>query len=451
MEIKDALELARENYTDYSRYVASGRAFPNILDGLKSVAKRSIYGMWKEAPRSKVKLAKLASYALPYHPHPTSIAGAITQLGDEGNVLKLIDTQGNWGNSNKGIKAAAERYIEGRLSDFAIELCCDGVEYCEFIKGEINEDEPKALPVYIPICFINGIEGIPSGLPKINIPTLYVSDIIDYYLNKLAHKDLKFKPKNLPKIKVSGHMLSAKDECDTMLKTGKGTLKVAPEININNNIITISEFPKGKDIDNVYKILSSEINTDKLDIRDESTNIICVVIEKVKNKSCNMQEIYDRLLDKLSVNISYNMAFFDENYIYTPCSFDKVVTENLTYIYKVHKNRISNQLNEAEKKLKILTIIEDLKQNPENLHKLFSFNHEEACTYIQTQYHCEKDISKLVLQKPISYLTKEHQKEIEDLKKLIEFLEKDKDDIYKVLTQKYKELKIKIDQYLKEK
>ena len=124
--VKDALELAQDNYKEYSQYIAQGRAYPCILDGAKSSYKRAIYGMWKEAPRSIVKVAELAAYALPYHPHPTSISGVIVQLGDNGNKLKLMKTQGNWGDSSRNIQPSADRYIGGMLSDTALKLLCDG-------------------------------------------------------------------------------------------------------------------------------------------------------------------------------------------------------------------------------------------------------------------------------------------------------------------------------------
>ena len=124
---KDALELARDNYREYGIYVGSGRAYPGLLDGAKSSYKRAIYGMWKDSPRSIVKVAELAAAALPYHPHPTSISGVIVQLGENGNKFKFMKTQGNWGDSSKGIQASADRYIGGMLSDLSLELLCDGM------------------------------------------------------------------------------------------------------------------------------------------------------------------------------------------------------------------------------------------------------------------------------------------------------------------------------------
>ena len=209
---KDALELARENYRDYGLYVGSGRAYPCIIDGAKSSYKRAIYGMWKDSPRHIVKVAELAAAALPYHPHPTSISGVIVSLGENGNKFKFMKTQGNWGDSSKCIQASADRYIGGMLSDLALELLCDSIEYGNYITGEIDKQEPEALPTLLPLCFINGQSGIPSGLPKLNIPCLDIPGMLDYYIEVLKNKDLEFTPKKLPIPNLGADILSTKSE-----------------------------------------------------------------------------------------------------------------------------------------------------------------------------------------------------------------------------------------------
>lgn len=223
---KDALQIARDNYASYGKYVAQGRAYPSIKDGCKSAYRRAIYGMYKDAPRSMVKVAKLASYALPYHPHPSSVSGVIVSLGDRGNKLSIMDTQGMWGDSSKGIGAAADRYIEGRLSDLAIKLLCDSVEYSNYIKGEIDEDEPDALPALLPLCFINGTKGIPSGLPTVNIPSLDILQMFDYFIEVLKHKNLEYKPKWYPQPNLELNILTTKAEWEDIMKTGKGSIRV---------------------------------------------------------------------------------------------------------------------------------------------------------------------------------------------------------------------------------
>lgn len=446
---KDALELAVENYTSYSKYCAMGRAYPHIADGLKTSYKRAIYGMYKNNTRKIVKVAELAAHALPYHPHPSSVAGVIVQLGESGNKLKLMETQGNWGDSTKGVEASAERYIGGYLSSLAESLLCDSVEYTKFVKGEIEKDEPEALPALLPLCFINGLKGIPSGLPTLNIPTIDPLGMIDYYINVLSHKSLDFKPRNFPQPNYNCDIISEPEAWDQIMKTGKGTIKFAPRMTISNdNVITIEELPLGKTMEHVRKILDKEILQDKIDARDESTRQTCIVIEKVPYKQCNMQDLYDRLYTKLQATETCNMAFFDSEHIYVPCGFDKVVKANLNNLIDTHNNRIEHELEDLKLKLRVLEIIEQIKKG-NDIKTLVDLDTKGAVAFIAAKYNTSADVATKVFQKPLSYLTKEHIQEIEDLKSDIKALEEDQSDIYEFLIKKYKNLKKELAKVLK--
>lgn len=440
IELKDALEIAQENYKEYSLYVGQGRAYPNIKDGCKSSYKRAIYGMWKDGPRSIVKCAKLASYALPYHPHPSSISGVIVQLGDNGNKLKLMDTQGNWGDSSKRILPSADRYIGGMLSDLAIKLFCDSCGYTRMVRGEIDEDEPVALPALIPLCFINGLAGIPSGLPTLNIPTIDIVGMINYYIEILNHKSLDYTPKWFPNPNLEINIISKKSDWENIMRTGKGSLRVAPSMKIENNVITITALPESKTVDHVRKIIDKEILLEKVDLRDESTVDMCIVIEKVPKKWCDMNEIYDKLYRGLQASISYNMAFFDEEKIYVPCGFDKVVKENIKYLIETHMNRIEKQLESLGNKLLVLRIIEEIKNN-NDIVSLSKLDSNGAIDYISKKYDVSNETASKVIQKPISYLTREHASELEDLENQISSLNNDKSDIFDFLVRKYKSVK----------
>lgn len=437
----DATELAKNNYTDYSKYVAQGRSYPSLYDGAKSSYRRAIYGMYLNKTSKKVKVAELAAHALPYHPHPTSVSGVIIQLGDGGNKLKLMETQGNWGDSSRGIEASAERYIEGKLSALAEHMFCDSIEYAEMIPGEIDKPEPKALPALLPLCFINGSSGIPSGLPTLNVPTLDIMGMIDYYLEILAAKNLDYKPKKYPKPNLEIDILSSVEDWNNVMNTGKGSIRTAPRMTIDSmNVITITGLPKTKSVDHIRKIIEKEILLDKIDLRDESAEEIKFVIEKVPHKQCDMKEIFKRLYTKLQSSETYNMAFFDEEKIYVPCSFNKVVRTNLQYLIDTHQNRIAKELEQLRIRLRVLEIIEEMKKG-NALKGLFDLDYDSALEYIQSKYKADKDIASKVLQKPLSYLTKEHGQEIIDLQEDIKSLEADKNDIYDFLTRKYKALK----------
>ncbi len=448
--VVDATELAKINYTDYSKYVAQGRSYNSIYDGAKSSYRRAIYGMYKGQGQKKMKVAELAALALPYHPHPTSVSGVIVQLGEAGNKLKLMDTQGNWGDSTRGVEASADRYIEGRLSTLAQHLLCDSIEYAEMVPGEIDKPEPKALPTLLPLCFINGSSGIPSGLPTLNVPTLNINDMIDYYIDVLKHKDVEYRPTKVPNPNLEIDVLSSKEDWKQVMLTGKGSIRTAPRMNIDNNVITITGLPKTKNSDHIRKIIEKEILLDKVDLRDESAKEIKYVIEKVPHKQCNMQELYKRLYTKLQSSETYNMAFFDENKIYVPCSFHKVVKANIQYLIETHQNRITIQLQQLNVKLKVLQIIEDMKKK-NKFKELFDLNTEEALDHIQSTYKVNEEISTKVLQKPLSYLTKEHEQEIIDLTNDIRALETDQNDIYEFLITKYKNIKKELNQIIRDK
>ena len=446
----NAVELVKNNYRDYGLYVGQGRSYPCVIDGLKASYRRCLYGMYENKSSKIVKVAELAAHALPYHPHPSSVAGVIIQMGEEGNKLKMMDTQGNWGDSSRGIEASAERYIGGKLSSIAESLLLDSVEYSNFVKGEIEKDEPEALPVLIPYCFINGMSGIPSGLPTLNIPPIDLMGMIDYYIEILSNRDVNHKPTKLPKPNLEIDILSSKTDWEDILNSGKGSIKLAPKMTIEGNIITITALPNGKNIDHVRKIIDKEILLEKIDIRDETAEKLCIVIEKVPHKQCDMREIYKRLYTKLQTNVTYNMAFYDANTIYVPCSFNKVVRSNIEYLIATHNRRIENEIIQTKSKLNVLLIIEGLKKK--NLVKsMFDLDYDGAINLLMENFKCTDNDASKVLQKPISYLTKEHKTEIEELKSEISQLEVNKENIYDYLTVKYKALKKQLNSIIKNK
>jgi DNA gyrase/topoisomerase IV subunit A len=178
-------------------------------------------------------------------------------------------------------------------------------------------------------------------------------------------------------------------------------------------------------------------------MRDESTYDTRIVVEKVFKKQCDMQELFDRLYKKLQTSETYNLAFFDQDHIHVPCSFDLVVKSNLNYLIETHTNRLTHQIQDNKEKLEVLQIIEKLKKT-NNWKAIFDLTYDDACSWLQTQFKCSQETSAAVLKKPISYLTKEHQQEINDLLDVINDLENDQSDIFEMLSKKYKAVKQKV-------
>ena len=154
--------MYRSWYLDYASYVILERVVSHIDDGLKPVQRRILHAMQTLDDGRYNKVANIVGTAMQYHPHgDASIGDAIVQLGQK---ELLIDTQGNWGNILTGDSAAAPRYIEARLSPFALETLFSPkiTEWTMSYDG--RKREPVTLPAKFPLLLAQGVEGIAVGL-----------------------------------------------------------------------------------------------------------------------------------------------------------------------------------------------------------------------------------------------------------------------------------------------
>ena len=154
--------MYKDWFIDYASYVILERAVPAIEDGFKPVQRRILHSMKDLDDGRFNKVANIVGHTMQYHPHgDASISDAIVQIGQKD---LLIETQGNWGNILTGDSAAASRYIEARLSKFALEV----VFSPKITKWQSSYDgrrkEPINLPVKFPLLLVHGVEGIAVGL-----------------------------------------------------------------------------------------------------------------------------------------------------------------------------------------------------------------------------------------------------------------------------------------------
>ena len=160
--------MFRNWFLDYASYVILERAVPHIEDGLKPVQRRILHSMYTLDDGRFNKVANVVGNTMQYHPHgDASIGDALVQLGQK---ELLIDTQGNWGNILTGDSAAAPRYIEARLSEFALEAVYSPkiTEWTPTYDG--RKKEPVTLPVKFPLLLAQGVEGIAVGLSSKILP-----------------------------------------------------------------------------------------------------------------------------------------------------------------------------------------------------------------------------------------------------------------------------------------
>ena len=178
-------------FLDYASYVILERAVPHLEDGLKPVQRRILHAMKMVEDGRYNKVANIVGQAMQYHPHgDASIKDALVQLGQKG---LLIDMQGNWGNILTGDEAAAARYIEARLSKFALDVVYNKKTTEWMLAYDGRKEEPVTLPVKFPLLLAQGADGIAVGLASKILPHNFV-ELINASVAYLRGEEFRLVP-----------------------------------------------------------------------------------------------------------------------------------------------------------------------------------------------------------------------------------------------------------------
>ena len=291
-------------FLDYASYVILERAVPHINDGLKPVQRRILHSMKRLDDGRYNKVANIVGHTMQFHPHgDASIGDALVQLGQK---ELLIDCQGNWGNILTGDSAAAPRYIEARLSKFALDVVFNPktTEWQSSYDG--RNREPVTLPVKFPLLLAQGVEGIAVGLS---------SKILPHNFNELcdaAIAYLKGEPFRLyPDFQTGGSIDVSK------YNDGErgGVVRVRAKISkLDNKTLCISEIPYGKTTSSLIDSILKAVEKGKIKVKkveDNTADKVEILVHLAPGVSS------DKTLDALyaftdcEVNISPNCCVID--------------------------------------------------------------------------------------------------------------------------------------------
>lgn len=224
-------------FLDYASYVILERAVPYVNDGLKPVQRRILHAMREMDDGRYNKVANIIGNTMKYHPHgDASIGDALVQLGQK-NLL--VDCQGNWGNILTGDSAAAPRYIEARLSKFALEVAFNPKTTNWKLSYDGRNREPVTLPVKFPLLLAQGVEGIAVGLASKILPHNF-NELLDACVAYLQHEDFVLYP-DFP----TGGMIDVSKYNDG-LRGGVVKIRARIEKDAGNKILRITEIPFGR-------------------------------------------------------------------------------------------------------------------------------------------------------------------------------------------------------------
>jgi topoisomerase IV subunit A len=249
-------------FLDYASYVIMERAVPGLADGLKPVQRRILHSMKEMEDGRYNKVANIIGNTMKYHPHgDASIGDALVQLGQK---ELLIDCQGNWGNTLTGDSSAAPRYIEARLSKFALHVAFNAKTTNWLSSYDGRNKEPDNLPMKFPLLLAQGAEGIAVGMACKILPHNFI-ELIDNSINHLRGRKVELLPDFL-----TGGMADFTNYNDG-LRGGK--VRVRAKINkIDNKTLTVTEIPFGTNTGSLIESIIKANDKGKIKIKKIEDN-----------------------------------------------------------------------------------------------------------------------------------------------------------------------------------
>ena len=452
--------MYKEWFLDYASYVILERAVPDLMDGLKPVQRRILHSMFDLEDGRYNKVANVVGHTMQYHPHgDASISDAMVQIGQK---ELLIDMQGNWGNIYTGDKAAASRYIEARLSKFALEVVFNPKTTNWQLSYDGRKKEPIHLPVKFPLLLAQGAEGIAVGLSTKILPHNF-NELIDGSIKYLKGRNFKLYPdfqtggsidiknyndgnrggrlkvrakvekyeKNVIIIKEIPYGTTTASLIESIIKASeKGKLKIKKiEDNTSSDVEVLVYLPSGssiqKSIDSLYAFTQCEV----------SISPLCCIISQNKPQFLGVREILkistDNTKDLLKKELDIQLTEL-ENQWHT-ISLERIFIENRIYRDIEEKttlddviSTIENGLEPFKNRLRREITVDDVKKLTEiPIRKISKFDLDkvkEKLAGIEANIEEVKNNLKHLVEYTIQYFThlKKHYGKDKKRKTLIE-------------------------------
>ncbi len=387
-EIATLSEEAQRRYIAYALSVVTSRALPDVRDGLKPVQRRILYAMWSDLrllPEHKFsKSAKVVGQVIGnYHPHgDTAAYDAMVRLAQPWVMRHpLVDGQGNFG-SPDGDSAAAYRYTEAKLLPMAIELLSELDRDTVAFRGSFDATrlEPVVLPARFPHLLVNGAQGIAVGMAT-SIPPHNLNEVIDACLAEidapepLTAKQLMKHVKG-PDFPTGGTLLATRDELAAIYETGSGTLKLRGDHKLEEKRggavdIVITSHPYAVEratiVEKIAEIIIAKKLSALVDVRDESTEEVRVVLEVKKGTDPDLVMAYLYKNTPLQTTVAVNLTCLvprpaddgGERDELAPCqperlSLGGMIRHFLDFRMEVVTRRVGHDLAKLEERIHIL-------------------------------------------------------------------------------------------------
>ncbi|MHB1377407.1 MAG: DNA gyrase subunit A, partial [Candidatus Humimicrobiaceae bacterium] len=362
----------QDSYLSYAMSVIIGRALPDVRDGLKPVHRRILYAMLDMGMKHNTpfkKSARIVGEVLgKYHPHgDTAVYDSMVRMAQDFSIrYPLVDGHGNFG-SIDGDSAAAMRYTEARLSEFAEELLADldkeTIEFIDNFDGTLQE--PAILPAKVPNLLINGSSGIAVGMAT-NVPPHNLGEVIDGVIAYIDNKDIAImdliKYVKGPDFPTGGRIMGMRGIVDAYT-TGRGIVKVRGRMHIEQTKkgkqqIIVSEIPyqvnKTTLIEKIVETVKDKRIEGISDLRDESDKSGMRIVVEVKREA-DPNIVVNQLFKHSQLESTFGVIMIAlVNGVPRTLNLKEIISEFVKHRYDVVVKRAKYELRKAEERAHIL-------------------------------------------------------------------------------------------------
>ncbi|RMH05589.1 MAG: DNA topoisomerase 4 subunit A [Nitrospirae bacterium] len=436
-------QTTRQRYLNYALSVITARALPDVRDGLKPVQRRILFSMFHNhrltPDRAPIKSAKVVGAVIgEWHPHgDAAVYDAMARMAQPWSLrMPLVDGHGNFG-SLDGDPPAAYRYTEARLTPLAVELLSELQK--ETVDFQANYDgkgeEPVVLPARFPNLLVNGSTGIAVGMAT-NIPPHNLREVIEGAIALIDDRDrtiadlMKFiKGPDFP---TGGEILNSRAELRHIYETGQGSIRIRGEFTVEPQpygkthlIITSIPFAvdKATIVERIGELIAARKVPQLLDVRDESTTDVRIVLELQKDADPNLAMAYLFRHTPLQMNFAVNLTCLvpiPGSPIAKPACLNlKHLLEHfIDFRFETVRRRLTYDLQVITQRLHLLTgfkIIFDALNQALALIR-HSDGKADAAQKLQHRFHLDHAQTEAILETPIYKLSRT------EIKKMLEEL-----------------------------
>ena len=434
-------QTTRQRYLNYALSVITSRALPDVRDGLKPVQRRILFSMYHNhrltPDRSPIKSAKVVGSVIgEWHPHGDSaVYDAMARMAQPWSLrVPLVDGHGNFG-SLDGDPPAAYRYTEARLAPPALELLSELQKNTVDLQPNYDGkgEEPLVLPARFPNLLVNGSTGIAVGMAT-NIPPHHLGEVIEASIaiindRNCSTSDLMKHIKG-PDFPTGGEILNNRTELREIYETGQGSIRLRGEYDVETRSggkseIVITSIPFAVDkstvVERIGELIAARKIPQLLDVRDESTTDVRIVLEPQKDADPHVAMAYlfknTPLQNNFSVNLTCLVPVPDSGVSRPDCLHLKRILELFVdFRFETVKRRLNYDLQVLERRIHILNGFKTIFDALDHVLKIIrqSDGKADSAEKLQRRFDLDAIQTEAILETPIYKLSRTEIKKMLD-------------------------------------